>query len=305
MTYQPEASGLRSAREAVSQYYRGRVHPDQVVLTASTSEAYSWLFKLLCDPADEVLVPRPSYPLFEFLADLEAVHAVQYPMHYGQGWYIDRDALRASITGRTRAIVFVHPNNPTGSFCKPDEFAFLQCLGLPLIFDEVFLDYGFDVRPEYPADFRLSGLSKVCGLPQLKLGWIVVNDPAARESLELITDTFLSVGSPVQHALPKLLATKQGIQEQIMRRARRNMATLRELGATILEPEGGWTGVIQVPRTRSEEEWVLTLLREHRVLVQPGYFYDFTSEAFLVLSLLTPEETFREGARRTILATTL
>jgi aspartate/methionine/tyrosine aminotransferase len=297
--YDPNPLGLRDAREAVSEYYGGRYSPDRILLTASTSEAYSYLFKLLCDPGDEVLVPRPSYPLFEFLADLECVRTVQYPMHYGHGWFVDLDAMRALITSRTKAIVFVNPNNPTGSYLKPEEFEAMRATGLPLIFDEVFLDYAFDTPPlAYPADFILSGLSKVSGLPQMKLGWIVVNDPDALSRLELIADTFLSVGTPVQHALRELLSARGDIQRQIRARTSANLAHLHSLGLRVLHVEAGWNAILQAPRTRTEDEWVLHLLRDCGVLVQPGYFYDFESEAFLVLSLLTPEPDFAEGARR-------
>jgi len=302
MVYDPNPLGLPSAREAVSEYYGGRYSPDQILLTASTSEAYSWLFKLLCDPGDEVLIPRPSYPLFEFLADLECVRTVQYPMHYDHGWFIDVAALESLITPRTRAIVFVNPNNPTGSYLKPGEFEFLQRTGLPLIFDEVFLDYAFDTpQPVYTPHFLLSGLSKVSGLPQMKLGWIVVNDAASLPRLELIADTFLSVGTPVQYALPALLDARHEVQAQIRARTKRNLDHLR---ARVLHVEGGWTAIVQMPRTRTEDEWVLHLLQDHNVLVQPGYFYDFESEAYLIISLLTEPATFAEAARRIILAAT-
>ncbi|MBC7928384.1 MAG: pyridoxal phosphate-dependent aminotransferase [Bryobacteraceae bacterium] len=305
LIYDPNPLGLPKAREAVSKYYNGRVPPSQIVLTSSTSEAYSWVFKLLCDPGDEVLIPRPSYPLFEFLAGLECVRTVQYPMHYAHGWYTDTGALQSLITPRTRAIVVVNPNNPTGSFCKQEEFAFLTTLGLPLIFDEVFADYSFTASPTLcTPHFVLSGLSKVCGLPQLKLGWIAVNDPAYLPGLELIADTFLSVGSPVQHALPALLDTRFEMQRQIRERTRANLGFLRSLRPRLLEPEAGWSAVIQVSPERTEEEWVLHLLTRHSVLVHPGYFYDFESEAFLVLSLLTNQKVFQEGASRIILAAT-
>jgi alanine-synthesizing transaminase len=322
--YDPSAKGLLSARQTVSEYYEGTVTPERILLTASTSEAYSYVFKLLCDPGDAILVPRPSYPLFEFLAQLEAVEVVQYPMHYHQGWYIDLDALAASVTGRTRAVVFVNPNNPTGSFLKAHEYEFLASLcrrhGLALITDEVFADYGFGQDParvrsvagrDDVLTFVLSGLSKVSALPQLKLGWIAVGGPqadrgAALERLELIADTFLSVGTPVQYAAVELLAVRFQLQQQIASRTQANLAILKDLArdtpARVLDVEGGWYATLEVPRVRSEEEWVIELIEHYGTLVQPGFFYDFESEAYLILSLLTESDTFAEGARRNILA---
>ncbi|MBC8164400.1 MAG: pyridoxal phosphate-dependent aminotransferase [Bryobacteraceae bacterium] len=324
LQYSPLPAGLLSAREAVSRYYKGVVDPDRILLAASTSEAYSWLFKLLCDPGDEVLVPRPSYPLFEFLAHLEGVRTVQFPMHYDHGWFVDVEALRDAATDRTRAVIFVNPNNPTGSFLKKSDYEFLAAFcadrGLALIVDEVFCDFAFgpdNDRVATVADkqdvltFVLSGLSKISGLPQMKLGWIVVNGPApqqteARRRLELIADTFLSVGGPVQYALPKFLEAGVGIQKEISTRTAANLEFFRNATTSsfvrLLEPEAGWSAIVQVPRILSEEEWILTLLRTCGVLVQPGFFYDFGSEAFLIVSLLTEPGVFREGVRRTILA---
>ena len=317
LLYQPAAFGLTRAREAVASSYAS-VAPDQVVLTASTSEAYSWLFKLLCDPGDEILTPRPSYPLFEFLAKLELVEAVQYPMYYYGGWHIDTDGIASAVTARTRAIVLVNPNNPTGSYLKRSELARLAAIcgehGLALISDEVFAQYPLTddaERADTIADvdaidtFAMSGLSKAAGLPQMKLGWIVVNGPNRGSSLhrlEQIADTFLSVGAPVQHALPVLLADAARLRQQIGQRTRNNLEHLRQVisgsACGLLEIEGGWYATLQVPRTRAEEQWVLDLLERYNVLVQPGYFYDFAHEAFLVLSLLTPPPIFREGVSR-------
>lgn len=324
LAYEPLAEGLLSAREAVSGYYAGAVDPAHILLTASTSEAYSWLFKLLCNPGDEILVPRPSYPLFEFLAHLESVRPVQYPMHWHDGWFIDLDALARSVTERTRAIVFVNPNNPTGSFLKHHEYDFIAGVcerhGLALISDEVFTDFAFGEDESRIATlagrsdvltFTLSGLSKVCGLPQLKLGWIAASGPEAHrhnalQRLELIADTFLSVGTPVQHALPMLLNGRHAVQDQIRARTAASLAYLREAAAganlRLLQPEAGWYATLQAPRQRTEEEWILHLLGQHGVLVQPGFFYDFETEAYLVLSLLTEPAEFSEGVRRIILA---
>ena len=325
LRYEPAAAGIPSARAAVSEYYSSAlgadVSPHRILLTASTSEAYAFVFKLLADPGDEVLVPRPSYPLFDYLAALDSVRVVHYPLAYHGSWTIDFDALVSSITPRSRAIVLVNPNNPTGSFLKPSELAPLLALchehGLALISDEVFADYLF--QPEAPLvrslagideilTFCLSGLSKVAGLPQFQLGWIVAGGPArereqAFERLELIADTYLSVSAPVQWAAPALLGLRGPLQRQILTRVLANRAFLSgQIGPdspwTLLAAEGGWYAVLEAPRIRSEEEWVLGLLTEDNVLVQPGFFFDFEREAFLVISLLTPEEVFREGIRR-------
>jgi alanine-synthesizing transaminase len=319
LTYEPEPAGLPTAREAVAAYYAERgetVDPARILLTASTSEAYAYLFKLLANPGDEVLVPRPSYPLFEFLAALESVRVVHYPLTYHGTWAIDFDALRHAITARTRAIVVVNPNNPTGSFLKLDErdelIRICEEHRLALISDEVFSDYAFEDDPRRARSlaeitgvpvFSLSGLSKVVGLPQIKLGWMIVNSREGFERLEFIADTYLSVSTPVQWAAAGLLALRPDIQGQIQTRLQRNLDHLRatfgpESAVRVLNVEGGWYAIPQVPRIRSEEEWTLMLLDEQGVLVQPGFFYDFEAEAFLVVSLLTPELVFQEGISR-------
>ena len=324
LAYHPQPCGSIEAREAVCRYYADRGHavePDRVLLTASTSEAYAYLFKLLTNPGDEVLAPRPSYPLFEFLAAMESLRVAPYPLVYHGGWSIDCEALAAAVTDRTRAIILVNPNNPTGSFLKRDELRFLiglcQARGLALISDEVFADYAFAADASRVSTlasssetlaFSMSGLSKIAGLPQMKLGWIVIAGPArvrteAQEKLELIADTYLSVGTPVQHAAPRLLELGQAVQAQIASRVRGNLDLLRaaigaESACRVLAVEGGWCATLQVPRIRKEEEWALELLGEDNVLVQPGFFYDFESEAFLVVSLLTEPEMFREGCGR-------
>jgi alanine-synthesizing transaminase len=321
LRYDPSPQGLLAAREAVSHYYAERgvdVPPDRIVLTASTSEAYAYLFKLLADPGDEILAPRPSYPLFEFLAGLESVHMRPYPLRYDGAWHIDFSGLERAITARTRGLVVVNPNNPTGSFLKKDEAARLDALaadrGLAILSDEVFADYGFGTdparvttlaAPRAALTFSMSGLSKIAGLPQMKLGWIVAGGAAheaALSKVEWIADTYLSVATPVQHALTRLLKVSEMVRDQIRQRTAANLDTLHASlagsPAGILRVEGGWYAILQVPRTRSEEQWALSLLRECNVLVQPGFFYDFESEAFLVLSLLTPEQPFAEGVRR-------
>jgi alanine-synthesizing transaminase len=324
LIYDPAPAGLLRAREAVAAYYaaRGlRVDAERILLTASTSEAYAYLFKLLMDPGDEVLVPRPSYPLFEFLATMDAVRVTPYPLVYHAGWSVDFDALRAALSERTRAVVVVNPNNPTGSYLKREEVeefvAITREHGLAILSDEVFADYSFgpDARrvahlagiEETPV-FAMSGLSKIAGLPQVKLGWIVVGGPAevraaARERLEWIADTYLSVGTPVQQAAPRLLELGAVVSREIAHRVQENRLYLeRALGAEsacgLLALEGGWYATLQLPRIRREEEWALALLEEDNVLVQPGFFYDFAGEAFLVLSLLTDPATFQEGVCR-------
>ena len=314
LVYDPAPAGSIEAREAVAGYYaaRGRcVDTGRILLTASTSEAYAYLFKLLGDPGDNVLVPRPSYPLFEFLAGMEALEVRHYPLTYHGGWSLDMDALIAAITPRTRAIVVVNPNNPTGSFLKRHELERLRRQGLPLISDEVFSDYGFgadDERVESLVDssgcvlFSMSGLSKISGLPQMKLGWIVTNEPATMDRLEWIADTYLSVSTPVQCAAGKLLRAGEAVQRQIRERTCANLAYARGVltgsSLEILQVEGGWYITLRMPRTKTEEEWAVELLARRGVLVQPGFFYDFESEAFLVVSLLTPADVFREGIAR-------
>ena len=321
LRYDPAPLGLGAAREAVAEYYGDRgasVPASRVLLAASTSEAYAYLFKLLADPGDVILTPRPSYPLFEFLAALESTEIRQYPLRYDGAWHMDFDALERAVTPRTRAVVVVNPNNPTGSFLKRGELQRLEELAaardLAILSDEVFSDYGFTAHSgrvqtlageRRALTFSMSGLSKVAGLPQMKLGWIVASGPGAEgalERLELIADTYLSVSTPVQAALARMLASAGVVQDQIRERTAANLARLREAlqpsSASVLKVEGGWYAVARMPRTRSEEEWALALLRDHDVLVQPGFFFDFESEAFLVLSLLTEAETFAEGIER-------
>jgi len=323
LVYEPAPAGTPAARQAVSAYYaarESRVAVERILLTASTSEAYAYLFKLLCNPGDRVLVPRPSYPLFEFLGNMESVEVRQYPLVYHGGWAIDMEAVAALVTERTRAVVVVNPNNPTGSYVKRAELAALQKLcaerGMALISDEVFSDFSLSSDPERVRTltevedclaFSMSGLSKIAGLPQMKLGWIVVSGPsdlraAAMEKLEWIADTYLSVSTPVQCAAARLLQAGEVMQRQIRERCAQNLAFAREAlagsAANILAVEGGWYITLQVPRIRSEEEWALLLLDNENVLVQPGFFYDFAREAFLVLSLLTEGAVFREGIGR-------
>ncbi|HZR10551.1 MAG TPA: pyridoxal phosphate-dependent aminotransferase [Myxococcales bacterium] len=311
--YEPDPRGLPVARAAVAKLQR--VSPEQVILTASTSEAYSWLFKLLCAAGDEVLVPEPSYPLFGYLTALECVRAVPYALRWDGEWHLDPAALRFSP--RTRAVLVVSPGNPTGAYLKEDERRALASLcrenGCALICDEVFAEYPAFEDPRRARSaatyddvlaFSLSGLSKTAGLPQLKLAWIAAGGPGAPEALarlELIADTYLSVGTPVQLAAPELLARRNIFQRAVETRLRDNRAALSAVRAPgapwdVLRAEGGWSAVLSVPRSRGEEAWALALL-DAGVLVHPGYFFDFPEGAHLVLSLLPEPEAFARGVR--------
>jgi hypothetical protein len=321
--YQPDPFGSEQARQAIADWYGERgiqVSPDQLALTASTSEAYGLLFKLLCSPGDEVLAPTPSYPLFEYLARLESVEVVPYRLLYDGSWFVDFVSLRAAISERTRAMVIVNPNNPTGSFLKKQETAELLAIaqehGLPIVADEVFLDYGFADATECTRtligcdsalSFSLGGLSKSAGMPQMKLAWIAVNGPAEIRSdvharLELLLDTYLSVATPVQNALSQLLTIGGGIAREIAARIERNLAALQDIlrdsHVHMLHVEGGWSAILQLPNMYREETWLGELIARQHVLVQPGYFFDMPSEPYVVVSLLTPERRFTEGIRR-------
>ena len=322
LAYDPQPKGLLSAREAVAAYYRERgekVDPERLVLTTSTSEGYSYIFRLLANPGDEVLVPKPSYPLFDFLAELQDVKLVGYPLLYDHGWQIDWPPLESAVSEKTRAVVLVHPNNPTGSYVSAEERERLDQLcrkhELALIADEVFLDYARDSeRPEsFVANdgaltFTLSGISKILGLPQMKLAWITVSGPesqagAAMQRLEVIADTYLSLNAPVQLAAGTLLGQRTKIQPQLAKRVLANVAELdRQLAvqksAERLEVQGGWYAVLRVPVTQSDEDLAINLLRQSGTLVHPGHFYDFPRDGYLVVSLITPEPDFREGISR-------
>jgi aspartate/methionine/tyrosine aminotransferase len=325
LTYAPEPLGLPSAREAASRECgRSGAHVDaaRVVLTTSTSEAYAILFKLLCDPGDSVLVPQPSYPLFESLAGLEAVRADPYRLEYHGRWSIDRDSLLGALSSRTRAILVVTPNNPTGSMLRGADRDWLAGLAaerdVAIISDEVFRDYTFEPAADAASlsgesralTFVLGGLSKSAGLPQMKLGWIAVSGPealAARamDQLEVICDTYLSVTTSVQLAAPALIEAGRDIRAAIQARIVRNLASLQralagESPVSLLTPEAGWSAVLRVPATDSEEALVLRLLEEFHVIVHPGYFFDFATEAFLVVSLLPAPADFDEGIRRVL-----
>ncbi|MBZ5701627.1 MAG: pyridoxal phosphate-dependent aminotransferase [Acidobacteriia bacterium] len=322
LSYEPDARGLESARRAVAGYYAARnidVAAEEIFLTTSTSEVYTYVFRTLCNPGDELLAPEPSYPLFGFLADIQDVRVVRYPLLYDHGWQIDFHALEQAITPRTRGVIVVHPNNPTGHFCKAKEMARLNALcaarGMAVIADEVFLDFalGRAAPGSFAGNggaltFTLSGLSKISGLPQMKAAWLITSGPApakgqALARLEVIADTYLSMNAPVQLALPVFLEQRHGFQKQLLGRVRENLAELdRQVAGqktcARLEVEGGWYAVLRVPATRSDEELAIALLTEKNVYVHPGHFYDFPAEGYLVVSLITPEGEFAEGMRR-------
>ena len=318
--YEPHPFGAPQARQTIADWYAAHklaVTAERIALTASTSEAYSVLFKLLCDPGDELLIPCPSYPLFEYLARAEAVKTVPYQLRYDGSWFIDFDSVRAAITSRTRAIVVVNPNNPTGSFLKESELRQWAAFGLPLISDEVFMTYpSASGQPDRVSSlihnqdllsFSLNGLSKAAGMPQMKLAWIVVNGPASERAmvlgrLELLLDNYLSVSTPVQQALPDLLARiGADMHKRITERICQNRAALKTLQGSAIEPlmsEAGWSAILQIPNVRSEQDWITRLLAEDGVVMQPGYFYDMAKEAFVVVSLLTKQADFSEGIHK-------
>jgi alanine-synthesizing transaminase len=325
LKYEPHPRGLACARTAIAGYYADRgeqVAMDDIFLTTSTSEAYSFVFRLICNPGDEILVPAPSYPLFSFLAEIQDVKLVHYPLIYDHGWQIDFHSLERAITPRTRGVIVVHPNNPTGHFSKPSEAARLNKIcsarEIPIIADEVFLDFALgEARPaSFAANdgaltFTLSGLSKICGLPQMKAAWLATSGPEpwksrALERLELIADTYLSPSTPVQLAIPAFLEQRQSFQRQLMSRVRANLAELdRQLAeksvaaegpcARLVVVEGGWYAVLRLPATLSDEEFAVELLTRKGVYVHPGHFYDFSGGEYVVLSLIAPEKDFRMG----------
>ena len=325
-TYRPEPFGLPRARQAVAQDYARRgtsVAAEQVVLTSSTSEAYSLLFKLLCDPGEVALVPAPSYPLFDHLSRLDGVQAERYRLDYHGRWMVDEHSVDSSWTNGVRAVLAVSPNNPTGSLLSAADLHLLsaRCAerDAALIIDEVFIDYPLgpadlgthgpeDLRTDGPLTFRLGGLSKSAGLPQVKLGWLVVGGPdeivgEALQRLEIICDTYLSVSTPVQVAAPLLIESGAAVRAEILDRIRRNYSALsdtvtRHPSTELLHAEGGWSAVVRIPSTRHEEQVVLDLLERDDVLVHPGYFFDLPHEAFLVLSLLPSIAEFDEGIHR-------
>ena len=325
LDYHPDPKGMLLAREAVAGYYRQRdagksaIDAERIILTTSTSEGYSFVFRLLCNPGDEILVPQPSYPLFEFLADLQDVRLVPYPLFYDHGWHIDLSSLRAAVNARSRAIIVVHPNNPTGSYVHDAELQSLNELcverELALIADEVFFDYAHSEQARVSfahnraaLTFTLSGISKISCLPQMKLAWIVGSGPEglvqnAWMRLEVIADTYLSMNAPVQLAAPVLLEQGKVVQPQLMTRIGENLKQLdahlaQQRMAGRLQTEAGWYAILRVPAVRSDEDLAIHLLQSRSVLVHPGHFYDFPGDGHLVLSLITPPGEFSEGVSR-------
>ncbi len=327
LAYEPDPRGLLSARQAVAGYYleRGvKVDPENIFLTASTSDAYSYVFRLLANPGDNVLAPRPSYPLFDFLGRLNDLELIPYPLVYEDQWRMDGEAVRARLGPDTRAILLVHPNNPTGSFVRQEELEILLqcCQGkeVALVADEVFADYAFAPNgqrvPSFAGatqalTFTLSGLSKISALPQMKLSWMVVNGPPeylapALARLEVIADTYLSLSTPLQLALPILLETRRTLQPQILERVGANLRWLDERLSvdsplSRMKSEGGWSAILKIPSIRTDEEWAIELVRQEGVLVHPGHFYDFATEGHLVVSLLPKPEVFQEGMHKVFL----
>ncbi len=329
LLYEPNPRGLLTAREVVATWYRShriRMDADNVILTAGTSEGYGYLFRLLCDPGDTVLVPKPSYPLFDYLCELNDVEARYYRLRYYDEWQVDLDSMRAAVDESTRAILIVHPNNPTGSFVKPQEresiVSFASEHHLALIVDEVFIEFGLQPESETPASFAseqrgiiftLNGISKTLGLPQMKVAWITTSGGQelvhhAVQRLEVIADTYLTVGTPVQHALAACFDEGKTITDQIGGRVRRNYSELCSMLAnTPLSPlhtEAGWNSIVRLPSTESDEAWAQRILRESNVLVYPGHFFEINDETCIVLSLLPQESVFRDGVRRLVQAIT-
>ncbi len=329
LQYDPDPKGLASARAAVVEYYRQQdparqIAPEHLILTTGTSEAYSFLFRLLCEPGDEIVVAHPSYPLFDFLATIQDVKLRPFQLVYDHGWQLDFPGLQEAIGSRTRAILLVHPNNPTGNFIGAQEAEELEKIcrerQLALVVDEVFLDYAIRgassrgkshasfVSSEQALTFVLSGLSKVAALPQMKIGWIAASGPDslvrdAMARLEIISDTYLSLSAPMQYALPALLGQRKRMQLQLLARIEANLAQLdgslaRQELVSRLEIEGGWYAVLRVPAVQSDEELAIRLLQEHSVLVQPGHFYEFADEGYLIVSLLSQAAEFSEGISR-------
>ncbi|MFI5127796.1 MAG: pyridoxal phosphate-dependent aminotransferase [Candidatus Acidiferrales bacterium] len=320
--YQPEPRGMATACRGIAEYYAARgcdIPVEDILLTTSTSEAYSFIFRLLCNPGDELLIPAPSYPLFDFLADIQDVKLVRYPLFYDHGWGIDFHALEQAITPRTRGVIVVHPNNPTGHYTNSAAIKRMNEIcsakNLAIIADEVFLDFSLTQKPHpsFAANrealtFTMSGLSKIAGLPQMKAAWLVTSGPEQWKSqacarLEVIADAYLSMNAPIQLALPSFLQQRKGFQGQLIARVRDNLHELdRQIAAQTscsrLEVEGGWYVVVRVPATRPDEDLAVDLLESRDVYIHPGHFYDFPGDGYLIASLITPERDFAEGIRR-------
>ena len=318
--YHPDACGMDQTRQAVANYYarqKAILSPDDIILTASTSEAYSFLMRLLVNPGEKVLIPKPSYPLFQFLLEINDVNFDYYPLVYDGQWHLDIPALERLVDAKTKAIILVNPNNPTGSYISRAELNFLNELcrkhQMSIISDEVFFEYALN-QGDYVScagnqtvlTFVLGGLSKTLGLPQMKCAWIAASGPQgilqeSKARLEIIADTYLSVNTPVQNALGLWLDHAPALQGQIISRVNKNwqwLSTHLNDHTQLLSLQGGWYATLRIPAIKSEEEWVLEFIREDHVSVYPGYFFDFDREAYIVLSLLPPAPVFQEGVGR-------
>jgi alanine-synthesizing transaminase len=324
MEYHPHPKGVLACREIIADYYKSLnipANPENIFLTASSSEAYAWIFRLLANPGDRILVPSPSYPLFDFLAQLNDIEIEYYPLEYDETWKIDFGTLSNKISPKTKAILLVHPNNPTGSYVSEEERVKLNQIAsrnnLALVSDEVFFDYVFDhgqssfssfAGNKEVLTFALNGISKMLALPQMKLGWMVVDGPeslrkAAVEKMEIIADTYLSVNTPIQTAFPEIMKLKTGIQKQILARLNQNKKTLFEIiqnhpSCEYLKSEGGWYALLKVPKIRTDDEWTLTFLKHDDVLIHPGHFYNFDQEGYLVISLLGKNDDLDSGLNK-------
>jgi alanine-synthesizing transaminase len=323
LDYSPDPWGLPGAREAVARFYADMgiaVPVGRIMLTSSTSEGYNYVFRLLCDPEDGVLAPAPSYPLFQFLADVNDVRIASYPLVYEDGaWRIDREGFLAALTNKMRAVIVVSPNNPTGSYLREGDMRFIYEVaaerGLAIICDEVFADYSLEPRSDAvrtlvgrgdgPLTFVLSGLSKILAMPQMKLSWIAIGGAAdvvmqASQRLEMIADTFLSVNTPVQTACAAWLAKRSALQGPVLERLRGNLRLAREMaapcdGLELLHAEGGWYAVVSMDGMKDEDAFAVSLARERHVIAHPGYYYDFAEGAHVVLSLLTEPTAWSKG----------
>lgn len=321
LLYQPDPKGLLKTRIAVTDYYSVyniEVNPQNIFLTSSTSEAYTFIFRLLMNVGDEILVPKPSYPLIEYLAQINDVDIKYYHILYDGEWHIDFESIKKNILKNTKAILLIHPNNPTGSYIKKEEYKTLVEIcashNLALIADEVFLDYSFyedDSRVNSFANkkdvltFSVSGISKILGLPQMKLAWIVVSGEEevwreASSRLEVITDSYLSVSTPIQNAAQSWFDLREKLNREIRDRVKINFEflidrTRNDSPVKVLNVEGGWNAILKIPQTKSDEEWVEYFLTNHGVVVQPGYFYDFDRDGFIVVSLLSDPMLFQKG----------
>lgn len=321
LIYNPHPKGLINAREAICKFYHKKninIHPESIIITAGSSDAYNYIFRLIAEPGDEILVPSPSYPLLQFLSRLNDISIKNYRLLYDGEWHIDIDSIYRNITNKTKAILFIHPNNPTGSYVKNEEYEKVLELanryGLIFISDEVFYEYEIEDKPNKfnsfseKSDiltFTINGISKLLGLSQMKLGWVIVSGPnklkqEAINRLEIISDTFLSVNTPVQNSLPIWLENYEELHNQIKHRVIINYFRIKDQilansAIELLNVEGGWNGILRFPNIFTDEQWVELFLKKYRLFLQPGYFYDFERGAYLLVSLLLPENIIKKN----------